>query len=1261
MSFVHLHNHSEYSLLDGATKVADMAAQAREFGMDAVAITDHGYMYGVPSFIEACKKAKVKPIIGCEVYFTPDNELRRDKKPDLYHLILLAKDLRGYHNLVKLCSRAATKAFYYKPRVSPSMLAEFSEGLVGTSACMAGIIPRCLINDDIDAARQWTRDLAGLFEPGDFYIELQDQGIVIDPREKSRSVDMQDAGTGMVAGRTISQLELNRRLDSLAREMGLQTVAANDIHYLRQKDAYTQDIMLCIGTASRYDDPERMRFSNDQFYMKSEEEMRAALAEFQDACDNTVSLAEKCNVELPHDYILPVVPLPQGETNESMLRKEALAGLERRYGLPIPEAVMQRFEYEYGIICQQGFPAYFLVVQEFVRWAKTHGVGVGPGRGSAAGSIVSYALDITALDPIENGLLFERFLSLERTEMPDIDIDFDEDGRALVIDHLRDLYGPEKVSHVITYGSMKAKQAIVDAARVFDYPVYVGANISKMIPFGPDSDLKAALGLHSDAKKNRAQSNPDLISSYEDNPDTKKIVDAALALEGSLRGEGIHASAVIICRDPVDDHVPVKLDTKGGVIITQYDGNNNGKLGLLKMDFLGLRTLNVLMKAREYVKANHGMEIDLDAIPFDDPKIFELLQRGDTAGVFQVESAGMTGLIRSMNTDRYSDVVAAIALFRPGPLNSGMADDYVARKTGKRKVVYYDDRLSDILEETYGTIVYQEQVMFISMRMSGFTAGESDVVRKAVAKKNIKLMKEDERTWADGVTETMQDHWLNGAERNGYSRKVAQQIWDDVEKFAEYAFNKSHSAAYAILVMQTAWMKAHYPIEFMAAVLSSHVGKADRLTHYMAACRASGIAVLPPDVNSSGREFTPLAEGIRFGLAGIRGVGESAADVIIAEREKAGPFTSLHDFVFRVPNSACNKRAVEPLVKAGAFDSTGYTRRQMMRFIEMDNLMETAAKRHRDIADGQTSLFDMFADIGLDSGYEDSIPPADGVEWDRRVKLGFEKEILKMYVSDHPLSPYAQAIAQISEYSLAQLQGGVDAGDGVEGAEGMGGDGSDSGDSGDSGNGDSGALGGRNGGSGALGGGNGGGIGNGGPGGPGGKGKHQSSPENRVITLAGMVSALTLPVTKDGKRYARFTLEDMDASIEAIVFPKLYEQIGNKLADDMVVKLRCRFEASDRGSQIIVSELQELDLDHDAARSRLLELRIAADSFTQDASDELTRLLKRYPGSDVVKIKVAKNGEKGLTAQLPMTVDAASAELTHRLHELFGATCTTLR
>lgn len=1159
--------------------------------MDALALTDHGYLLGVPAFVNACKKEGIKPIIGCEVYFTPDESLSRERKPELYHLILLVKDLQGYQNLVKICSVAAVDNFYYKPRVTLSMLKQYGKGLIATSACLAGIVPQMIINNRPDDAKQWAQHLASVFEPGDFYIELQNQKITI-------------SENGM------TQTELNHRLHDLAQELAYKTVATNDIHYLHQQDSIAQDYMLCIQTGSRVGEEGRLKFECDQFYMKTEEEMREALRDFQDACDNTVELAAKCKVNLPDDYVLPEVALPEGETNDSLLAKKALAGLEKRYGAPLPLEVKERFEYEHAVICSQGFPAYFLVVAEFVEWAKQNGVGVGPGRGSAAGSIISYALGITELDPLLNGLMFERFLSPERKEMPDIDIDFDEEGRFRVIEHLRDVYGSDKVAHVITYSTMKAKAAINDAARILDKPIPLAQKISKTIQGGPVADLRANLGEAKDASL-ASQKSVDLIDLVNNDDEAKQVVQAALMLEGSIRGEGVHASAVIISRDPVDEHVPIKKDTKGEVIITQYDGEHNANLGLLKMDFLGLRTLNVLMRARDYVKANYDLAIDIESLPLDDPKVFELLQRGDTAGVFQVESPGMTALLRRMKVDRYSDIVATIALFRPGPLNSGMVNDFVDRKTGKKKVVYYDDRLEPVLKETYGAIVYQEQVMQISMLMSGFSAGESDIVRKAVAKKILKVM-HDKRTWADGSTENMADHWLNGAERNGFSRQTAQQIWEDVEKFAEYAFNKSHSAAYAVLVMQTAWFKAHYPVEFMAAVLSSNLGRNDSLIHYIGICRKEEIEVLPPDVNSSGLEFTPIESSIRFGLAGIRGVGEQAASEIIAERTRGGAYTSLHDFCFRIPNTSVNKRAIEALIKSGAFDSTGYTRRHLLRILDIDKVLDLAAQRRKERAEGQVSMFDLLGDAAEESGFVDEIPAPDGVEWERREKLAFEKEILKMYVSDHPLTPYSNALKSVAQYTLGELV--LDANSEAD----------DTNDSDltlsddmlkDE----------------AI-------------------SSPQRVPQDRPITLAGMISSMTPMITKRGDRMARFMLEDLEGSMEMILFPKLYEKYSDVLTEDAVVQVTGYYETSDRGAQVKVNSIKELALKNaDERKPQVLELRYKASVFNQTFSDELSRILGQFVGIDPVVLVLEREDNTSLKATLPFTVDGKDARLRARL------------
>ena len=983
MAFVHLHNHTEYSLLDGATHIKDMVKRAAELGMPAVAITDHGVMSGVPELSDACDAVeketgtRVKPIFGCEVYFTTDEELKKDHKPRLYHLLLLAKTNEGYHNLVKLVSQSHVDNFYYKPRTTFSMLQKYGHGIIGSSACIAGIIPKLLDNRQFDDAVEWAKRFASCFDPGDFYIELQNQGI------------RTDGG--------LTQTELNHQLTEVARAAGLKTIATNDFHYLTREDARAQDIMLCIGTGSAINDTNRMRFENDQFYMKTEEEMREALRDFPEACDTTVEVAEKCNVVLERDSILPRFPLPEGETEESWFRKRVNEGMIERYGDPVPKEAHDRAEYEMSVIIQQGFPAYFLIVQEYIEWARSQGIGVGPGRGSAAGSIVAYAMKITDLEPMSNGLLFERFLSPERVEMPDIDCDFEDERRQEVIEHIRQVYGEDHVTGVITFGKLQAKNAVRDAARVLDYPYSVGDRITKMIGDELGITIDAAL-----------EKNPDLKKAYDTEEDVKQVIDAAKSIEGFVRGEGVHACATIICRDPMDDHVPVKRDTKGGGIITQYDGHYTPDLGLLKMDFLGLRTLGVLSRACRNVKDRYGIDLRPEDIPIDDEGAFELMRSGNMDGLFQVEGALYVSLFARLPPRRFSDIVASIALNRPGPLESGMVDDYVKVASGKVPIHYYDDRLRPILEETYGTMVYQEQIMRISMTMSGFSAGKADKLRKAMGKKKLEVMRQ------------LQEDWNNGAVENGYSLEIAKTIWNDAEKFAKYAFNKSHSAAYSILVMRTAYLKAHYPNEFMAAVLSSYMGNTDRLIRYIASCNHNGTPVLPPDINSSNAEFTPVDDGIRFGLVGVRGVGKNVAEEIIAEREANGPYTSLHDFVNRLDAKCYNRKTLEALIKGGAFDSTGYTRKQLMYFVDETPLLESASKRQKDRDRGQVSMFDMFAD-DPDSGFEEDVPKPDGVEWPKRQLLAYEKEIMKIYVSDHPLRPYENAISHMTKWQIGDL------------------------------------------------------------------------------------------------------------------------------------------------------------------------------------------------------------------------------------------------
>ena len=1259
MAFVHLHNHTVYSMLDGATRIKDMVQRAVDLGMPAVAITDHGYMYGVPelglacdavnhgtpeykvwshdkSFLEKGRRDElecpdqesdprgyeqhmkdlamwdekgnidelkpplvIKPIFGCEVYFTPDDTLARDRKPELYHMVLFAQNEKGYVNLMQTVSEAAVQGFYYKPRVTLDNLRRHREGLIASSACIAGIIPKCIDRGEMDKAIEWAETFRDTFEPGNFYIEIQEHGITT------------DSG--------ITDEELSKTLIQIAEQVGVKVIATNDFHYLTRDDAPVQDVIMCIGTGSKIDDPNRIRMEGSEFYMKTEDEMRALFPYCPEACDNTLEIAEKCNVELDWDsIILPNYPLlDPGETHESQFRRECEEGLAKRYG---PDwdgksvngvDIRERFEFEYKVICDKGFAAYFLIVAEYVRWAKQNGIGVGPGRGSAAGALVAYAMDITTFDPLSNGLMFERFLSPERTEMPDIDMDFDDERRLEVVEHVRQLYGPEKVTHVITYSTIKAKQAINDAARVLDYPVYMGQRLSKMVPGDPGVKLKQVL---EKIPGKEDMYNPDFVEAYQKDEDARRIIDTALSIEGLTRGEGVHACAVLICRDAVNEHVPTKLDTKGGVEITQYEGHTVADMGLLKMDFLGLRTLTVISKAKANIKKNFGIDIDVDAIPFDDPKIFELMSSGRTAGVFQVESAGMTATIKNMKPTEYKHVVALIALYRPGPLGAGMVTSYINRMNGKEPAVSYDPRLDGILGETYGTMVYQEQVMLISVEMCGFSKGESDSrIRKPVAKKKIKMLTDQVFKWSDGEDETIYDHWMNGAERNNYKRETAQRIWDDVLEFASYAFNKSHSAGYAILVMQTAWLKAHYPNEYMAAVLTSYTGKTDKIVHYVSACRHDGIAVLPPDINESGTEFTATAEGVRFGLAGIRGVGEGVTEAIIAEREKGGPFKNLHDFVERVDASQANRRVIEALIKGGAFDSTGYPRRQLMHFVDRDNpenIIDAAVKRQKDRAAGQTSLFDVFGDVE-GSGFEVIVPEPDGQEWDRHMKLSFEKEVLGIYVSDHPLRPYEYALAKAREFTLSQIDTGFET---------MG---------------------------------------------PAGNAVNQEIPEGKPYWWAGMVSSVSKRVTKNGDPMAIVTLEDMEGEATVVIFPKTYKQCEGYLygevdpetgaqLSDAFIRVKGKLERSDRGDQIIAQEIEPLVLNEESNRPKVFEVMIPSSRFSQSNMARLATVLNTNPGGDRVELFIEQADGQTMRAEIPTRVNARSIPLIAEVKGIVG-------
>jgi len=978
MSFVHLHTHSEYSLLDGVAKPRALLEHAKEAGMNAMALTDHGYMFGAVDFYRAAIDVGVKPVLGCEVYFDPNSRKSREGKPNLYHLILLARTMEGYCNLISLCSHAAIGGFYYKPRVDLELLQRFSKGLIGTSACMTGIVSKSFERGEDETAREWAERYASVFEPDSFYLEIQNQGIVT------------DAG--------VTQERLCAQITDLGRTLGLPLIATNDVHYLRQEDAGTQDLLLAIGTGTTLNDPNRMRMSVEDFYCKTPEEMHAVHAATPEALSNTVDIAARCNVELEFDkIILPVFEVPQGKTQEEHLHDECLAGLKERYGDPIPPQVMERFEEEYGIITSKGISAYFLIVADFTQWAKRQGIGVGPGRGSAAGSIVSYALSITDLCPLENGLLFERFLNPERTEMPDIDMDFDNRDRAKVIDYVRQTYGDDRVAQIVTFDRLKAKQSVRDVGRIMDYAYNVPDRIAQKLML---QELNATIA-------GSLKGNPDYRKAYQEEADIRRITDEALKIEGTIRGEGVHAAAVVIAPDRVSKFLPAKLDTKEGGVITQYDGPTVAALGLLKMDFLGLRNLSVIQEALKNIEVNYDVKIEERDIPLDDTATFELLSRGDTAGVFQVESQGMRALLKRLKPTSFADIVAVLALYRPGPLGSGMVDDFVDRKAGKKPVTYYDERLKHILEETYGTFVYQEQVMRVSMEMAGFSAAKADKLRKGMGKRIREIL------------DDLHGDWVEGAAANGYDPHLAEKMWQDILPFAEYAFNKSHSASYGVITMRTAYLKAHYPTETMAAVLSSYMGATKKLIKYIDECRKSGIEVLQPDINTSTGEFTAVPDvGIRFGLLGIRGIGEGVVEHILEQRSAGGPFVSLQDFINRVDLHIVGVALIEYLIKAGAFDSTGYPRRQLYTWLTEGGVFNAAYQRQKDRDAGQISMFELLDDD--DAG--DPMPEPEPCDWDKRMRLAFEKELIGVFASDHPLREIEDQLAASADYSLGELE-----------------------------------------------------------------------------------------------------------------------------------------------------------------------------------------------------------------------------------------------
>ena len=1082
MSFTHLHVHTEYSLLDGAARIEPLVARAAELGMDSLAITDHGAMFGVVDFYRAAKKAGIKPIIGCEVYTAArtrfDKDPERDKRTG--HLILLAESDEGYRNLIKIVSRGYTEGFYYKPRVDNELLRRYSGGIIATSACLAGRVQQALTRGDYEGAKAEALEYLDIFGEGNFFLEIQDQGLE-------------------------EEAAINPLLKRLSGETGIGLVATNDVHYIKQEDSEFHDVLLCIQTGAFVSDTDRMRFPNDQFYLKSEEEMRRIFADIPQAIENTGRIAERCNVEFEFGHLhLPEFTPPQGLDNKTYLRQLCEAGLKERYG-EASAGLRERLEYELGTIESMGYVEYFLIVWDFINYARRHNIVVGPGRGSAAGSIVAYCLHITDIDPIKYGLIFERFLNPERVSMPDIDVDFCYERRGEVIDYVIAKYGKERVSQIITFGTMKAKAAVRDVGRVLQMGYAQTDAIAKMIPFDLHMTIDKALSL-----------NPELKQAYENDRQVKNLIDMSKAIEGMPRHASTHAAGVVISRDPLDDYVPLYMSDKG--VSAQFNMTTIEELGLLKMDFLGLRNLTVIRDALDAVEKIHGKRIDFSRMDYDDPAVYELISSGNTLGVFQLESLGMTQFMKNLSPDCFEDIIAGISLYRPGPMDS--IPDYIANKKNPQNITYIHESLAPILSVTYGCLVYQEQVMQIVRDLAGYSYGRSDLVRRAMSKKKADVMAQEEEYFIHGKLTEDGEIDVPGCVRNGVPEDKAKAIFHDMVKFASYAFNKSHAAAYAVLAYETAWLKKYYPAEFMAALMTSVKGDPRQVSKYIRNCKEMGIEVLPPDVAASEKQFSVHGGAVRFGLMGIKNVGEAVIDDILRAREEYGPAGDFEDFINSLDISKVNKKAIESLIKAGAFDRLNPNRAQLLAVYEP--LLESAHNMSKKNVAGQLSLFGDAGDLG--AGVAEVMGSADVKaalpdvrNFDKPALLAMEKEMLGVYVSGHPLEDYAQRIGELSNISTEVMELSEE---------------------------------------------------------------QASEYDGKRVTIAGMIVSRRTMITKKNTMMAFLQLEDLYGVAEIIVFPNVYEKLRDRIREDNIVVVRGTLQfRGDEQPKILASGIRLLDGD----------------------------------------------------------------------------------
>lgn len=1059
--FTHLHLHTEYSLLDGACRIPELVQTAKDMGFESIAITDHGAMYGVIDFYRECRKQGIKPIIGCEVYVA--QRTMRDCDPvldrDQYHLILLAENNTGYSNLVKIVSKASLEGFYYKPRVDHELLREYHEGLIALSACVAGEIPSRLSYGDYKGAKEIALMYRDIFGKGNFFLEVQDHGL---PVEKN----------------------IVKELIDLSRDTGIPLVATNDVHYIYKEDAQAQDILLCIQTNKKVGDQDRLRFETPEFYLKSPDEMADLFHYIPEAIENTVRISERCSVDFQFDRVfLPEFPVPEGYDNLSYLKKLCYDGLKERYS-SITKELTDRLDYEISVIDKMGYVDYFLIVWDFIRFARENGIVTGPGRGSAAGSLVAYTLGITRIDPIRYGLLFERFLNPERVSMPDIDCDFCYERRGEVIDYVVKKYGQDRVAQIATFGTMAARAAIRDVGRALNMSYGDVDSIAKMIPFELNMTIDKALEL-----------NPDLKARYVSDENVKNLIDMAKRLEGLPRHTSTHAAGVVISKFPLTDIVP--LQKSEDAVITQFPMGTLEELGLLKMDFLGLRTLTVIRDAIENVRKYRSVDIDLDRMDYDDPKVYEMISAGDTDGVFQLESSGMRQFMRDLKPSCLEDIIAGISLYRPGPMDQ--IPLYVYNKNHPEEVTYEHPLLKPILEVTYGCMVYQEQVMQIVRDLAGYSLGRSDLVRRAMAKKKMDVMQKERQNFIYGIVNEDGSIEVPGAIRKGVPEDVANHIFDEMIDFANYAFNKSHAAAYAVVAYQTAYLKCYYPVEFMAAILNSVVDNMDKVAFYIQSCRKKGMKVLPPDINESDEEFTVVGNNIRFGLAAIKNVGRNAVKSIVEERKK-GAYKSFKEFISRVDLTVVNKKTIESLIKAGAFDSFKVKRSQLMAAYV--DIMDGSSKQKKENLSGQISLFSVAMP-------QEEYP--DIKEYPREALLNFEKEMLGVYISGHPLDQYEEEFNSTVTITSLDLKNDDE-------------------------------------------------------------GQQTRFVDGQPVTIGGIITECKTIFTRSNNLMAFVTIEDYYGTIEVIVFPTIYEEYRNMLVEERPVFIKGRISIKEEESPKVLCD-----------------------------------------------------------------------------------------